>query len=312
LVSVIIPNYNHALFLQRRIESVLSQTYIDFELIILDDFSVDHSRDVIEGYRDHPKVSHIAFNESNSGSTFKQWNKGIGLAKGEYIWIAESDDYAHPKFLSSCMERIQNDDRIGLVYTDSFEVTATNDILGRWSRWQTYLHTNLWQQDFYFGGDEFNARYQYTANMIPNASCAVFKKEAYLQSPFLRSIEDFRFTGDWLMWFSILQFTDGSYCHQPLNYFRYHSATTRATSANRLSNVKEHYQTISMLRKMVTPAPDKNIREKKFTELYAFWNPSVKFLLSLPNLKILRRAFGVDPRIVVRLLKTIFNKLYAI
>ena len=88
LVSVIIPNYCHSQFLAQRIESVLNQTYQNFEVIILDDCSPDAgaSKAVIEKYRGNPHVSHIVYNEENSGSTFKQWNNGIALSKGEYCW----------------------------------------------------------------------------------------------------------------------------------------------------------------------------------------------------------------------------------
>ena len=71
-VSVIVPNYNHEQYLQQRIESIVNQTYQDFELILLDDFSTDNSRDILNLYRNHPKVSKIVFNEKNSGSPFKQ------------------------------------------------------------------------------------------------------------------------------------------------------------------------------------------------------------------------------------------------
>lgn len=71
LVSIIIPNYNHAPFLKERIDSVLNQTYDNFEVIILDDKSTDNSKEVIEVYRSHPRISQIVYNEENSGSTFK-------------------------------------------------------------------------------------------------------------------------------------------------------------------------------------------------------------------------------------------------
>ena len=105
-VSVIVPNYNHARYLRQRIESVLGQTYQDFEVILLDDCSTDESRSVLGEYAKDPRVR-IEFNEKNSGSTFKQWNKGVRLARGEYIWIAESDDYAdthagEARFASRC------------------------------------------------------------------------------------------------------------------------------------------------------------------------------------------------------------------
>ncbi len=100
-VSVIVPNYNHESFLQQRIDSILNQTYQDFELILLDDASSDASISIIENYRYEEKVSEIVLNTVNSGSPFKQWIKGIKLAKGEFIWIAESDDFAEPTFLET-------------------------------------------------------------------------------------------------------------------------------------------------------------------------------------------------------------------
>lgn len=76
-VSVIVPNYCHAPYLEQRIESILQQTFQDFELILLDDCSTDGSREILERYRNHPKVSGIFYNERNSGSPFKQWKKGL-------------------------------------------------------------------------------------------------------------------------------------------------------------------------------------------------------------------------------------------
>lgn len=75
-VSVIVPNYCHAPYLEQRIESILQQTFQDFELILLDDCSTDGSREILERYRNHPKVSGIFYNERNSGSPFKQWKRG--------------------------------------------------------------------------------------------------------------------------------------------------------------------------------------------------------------------------------------------
>lgn len=94
LVSIIIPNFNHAAYLEQRIESVLKQTFQEFELILLDDSSTDKSWEIMMHYADHPLVSHCIRNEINSGSPFKQWKKGFDLAKYDLIWIAESDDFS--------------------------------------------------------------------------------------------------------------------------------------------------------------------------------------------------------------------------
>ena len=89
---------NHARFLPKRVDSILGQTFQDFELILLDDCSTDDSRSILSKYADDPRVR-IELNEVNSGSPFKQWNEGVRLAHGGYVWIAESDDYADEKLL---------------------------------------------------------------------------------------------------------------------------------------------------------------------------------------------------------------------
>src|SRR3954454_23268459 len=104
-VTVIIPSYNHARYLPRRLDSVLGQTFGDFEVLFLDDASSDGSRAVFEAHAasSDPRVRAL-FNESNSGSTFKQWNRGLREARGEYVWIAESDDYADQSLLAELVE----------------------------------------------------------------------------------------------------------------------------------------------------------------------------------------------------------------
>ena len=119
LVSVIIPNYNHQSYLKKRIESVLTQSFTDFEVILLDDCSSDNSRAIIENYRTNPFVSSVVFNNQNSGSTFKQWEKGIRLAKGKYIWIAESDDFADTDFLLKTVSSLQENPNAVIAFTGS-------------------------------------------------------------------------------------------------------------------------------------------------------------------------------------------------
>ena len=105
-VSIIVPNYNYACYLNVRIASILNQSYTNYELILLDDASTDNSVEILEKYKDNPHVSHILVNEKNSGSPFQQWAKGISLARGKWIWIAEADDVAEPTFLEVCLSQI--------------------------------------------------------------------------------------------------------------------------------------------------------------------------------------------------------------
>jgi len=138
LVSVIIPNYNHSKYLQQRIDSVLNQSFQDFELIILDDCSTDDSKQRIESYRRHPKLSQIVYNDQNSGSTFLQWDKGLRLAKGDYIWIAESDDLVELNFLHEAINVLKTNNKIGIFQSGSYLIDKDSKIIG-----QTSITTNV-------------------------------------------------------------------------------------------------------------------------------------------------------------------------
>ena len=101
-VSIIVPNFNHEPYLAQRLDSIFGQVEQDFELIFLDDASTDRSLEVFERYADDPRVRAV-FNETNSGCPFVQWNRGFELARGEFVWLAESDDFAEPDFLSALL-----------------------------------------------------------------------------------------------------------------------------------------------------------------------------------------------------------------
>jgi glycosyltransferase involved in cell wall biosynthesis len=100
----------------------LSQSFTGYELIILDDCSDDGSRELIDSYAlMYPEIIR-SYNASNSGSPFAQWNHGISMAKGDYIWIAESDDYSEPGFLEKTTAMLDARPGAGLVYTDSIVI----------------------------------------------------------------------------------------------------------------------------------------------------------------------------------------------
>lgn len=226
MVSVIIPNYNHAGYLNQRIDSVLNQTYQDIELIILDDVSKDNSREVIEQYSSHPKVSNIVFNDVNSGGTFKQWDKGIALAKGEYIWMAESDDYADSTFLESMMGMIEENPEIGLAYCGSQLVDETGVDVGEIVR-----HVKPNTNGYYVnsGYDEC-MDYAFFTPIIPNASGVIFKKSKYYEVD--QSYKTFKICGDWQFWIDIAYDNYIAYLPKKLNRFR-QSATSVSRSAER-------------------------------------------------------------------------------
>jgi len=210
-VSVIIPNYNHAVFLKQRVDSVLNQTYQDFEVIILDDCSTDNSKDVIEQYRSHTRISQVIYNEQNSGSTFKQWIKGISLAQGNYVWIAESDDWCEPTFLENILPAMLLKPDCVVGYCQAYCVVG-NEIKAQTSH--LYLSE-------YIDGLSFIKKYMITTNSIYNASMAVWKKDA-LKNISLDFV-NYRFCGDWLFWIELCTTGKVFISGRLLNYFRKHS-----------------------------------------------------------------------------------------
>lgn len=229
-VSVIIPNYNHASFLNERIDSVLNQTFQDFEVIILDDRSTDNSKEIIEQYRNHPKIKNILYNETNSGSTFKQWEKGISLAKGEWIWIAESDDVADKNFLESLLSDKDKNQDIVVNFCASYLIDEKSQRTGTLD-WALSLDTIDWKSSYINDGKDEILNKLFYKNVIPNASAVIFKKEAVQKNVF-KIISKMKFAGDWFFWIKILECGKISYNPAKLNDFRIHSATTRTRKPN--------------------------------------------------------------------------------
>lgn len=221
-VSVIVPNYNHSRFLVKRLESILNQTYQDFEVIILDDCSPDHSREIISSYASHPRVKQIVYNSINSGSTFFQWNKGVEFATGDLIWIAESDDTAEPELLENLIKPFEEHKNLVLSYCQSKRMNDNDDITGSWLDWTASLDKNqIFRGDFLLNGCEYIKNYLIVKNTIPNASAVLFKKEIYQKVG--GATPELRTTGDWEVWLKILTLGDVFYTALSLNNFRYHN-----------------------------------------------------------------------------------------
>lgn len=210
-ISVIIPNFNHANYLKKRIDSVINQSYQDIEVLLLDDCSTDNSKEIIESYRSHPKVSNIIYNVRNSGSTFKQWEKGILLAKGDWVWIAESDDYSEFSFLQTLVDLVNNNGNTGLAFCGSNWVDD-KDLIGP--------DLSIYHKSFYKKGkDEVKSTLcRYCS--IQNASSCIIRKDLALKS--IPNLGKYRACGDWIFYVRILQHADLVFTSSKLNYFRWY------------------------------------------------------------------------------------------
>jgi glycosyltransferase involved in cell wall biosynthesis len=227
MISIIVPNYNHGKYLKERMESILNQTFKDFEVIILDDLSTDDSKGVIERYRGNPKISHTIYNSKNSGSPFKQWQKGIERAKGKYIWIAESDDFCASNFLEVAVAKLQQKDAQVFV-AKSVRVDESSKSIDEFEWWYEDLGGERWKSDYVNSCEDEIKSYLSKKCTIINTSAVVFENTPNLSS-FLDRITKFKSCGDWLFW--LMYFSDSkriAYSTATSNYFRFHANTTRA------------------------------------------------------------------------------------
>ena len=193
MVSIIVPNYNHKDFLRKRLESIFNQSYQNYEVILLDDKSIDGSEQILLEYADHPKVSHCIINEKNSGSTFIQWEKGIALSNGDFIWIAESDDFCENNFLETLIPHF-DDQSVGCCSCASNYVNEKDAIIGEGPVFEEKVELskkNIIEYNFYKN------------NLVTNASSALIRKKAIHNLP--KDYKSVKYVGDWLFWLNILK-----------------------------------------------------------------------------------------------------------
>jgi glycosyltransferase involved in cell wall biosynthesis len=290
-VSVVVPNYNHARFLPARLDSILQQSFWDFELILLDDCSTDDSRAVLQSYATDARVR-IEFNAVNSGSTFKQWNKGVRLARGEFVWIAESDDYADKRLLERLVSALDADPRVAYAYARSWRISTNNQLDGFVDSYLKHLDPHRWTADYCADGVEECRKYLVICNIVPNASAALFRRDMYQKVG--GADESFRLCGDWKLWAAMALTGKVVYTAEPLNYFRFHETSVRTETGREKTDVLEMFEVVRWLLNQVTPS--EATAQKMRVILAKLWVPAVMSVHVSLDIKraILKHALAVD------------------
>lgn len=301
-VSVIIPNFNHARFLEKRIRSVLDQTFQDFEVIFLDDASTDNSPEVFSQFKGDPRIRAI-FNETNSGNVFKQWNKGFKEAAGEYVWIAESDDYADAIFLETLVARLDDNPVAGIAYCQSWVVDEHGDKKLIIEHNREHIDANRWKNNFTNNGRDECANYFIFGCMINNASSALVRRSVVEKIGY--ADEDWRIAGDWVFWVKMLLASDIEFVAQPLNYWRQHSGTVRNSATKCGTMVEESYKVASYVAQHVTVSANA-LRKARAVRFYSWvcYNEDHWFGLR-QNRAIYRLARQFDPGVAGKILQYI-------
>jgi glycosyltransferase involved in cell wall biosynthesis len=226
LVSVLVPSYNHAKYLVDRIESICNQTYKFFEVVVIDDVSTDDSDPVLSELQAKYDFRYIK-NTKNSGTPFSAWQRIAELAKGEYIWICESDDVAEPGFLEVAVNRLIRNPNAVIFYSNSYVIDSEGRVIGNTDTYfKENWKTNRWESDFTANGLDELCQFQLYGQTIPNMSSAVIKANIF-RSAFNSHLKKFKLTGDWLFAGEVMRFGDVEFCQQALSRFRKHEETSR-------------------------------------------------------------------------------------
>ena len=292
-VSVIIPNYNHAPYLELRIQSVLDQTYQNFEVIILDDASTDNSMEIIRQYEDHAKVKEVVLNEHNSGSPFKQWKRGLELAQGRWVWIAESDDYADPLFLETLLAAVENQSQVGLIYCDSKIVIDDKTTQETFANIKNRkFNTRRWSEGYLNDGVPEIENYLLPGGTINNTRAVLFRKDVLMAvDPFDISLKHI---GDKYAFIKVLSCSHVQYVKESLNYFR--DPFVSKHTKKYISFFYEQFLVFDWVYKNLAIKDKKNFFEGFFSNtrnsLFKEWNAD--------KIKIYSHLFQVNPNLLMR------------
>ncbi len=221
LISIIVTNYNHAKYLDQRMESLLAQTYPNLEIIIIDNCSTDNSLDVLAKYKERPHVKIVAL-QGNIGN-INTSNMGVGMSRGEFFMFAEADDYSAPEEIELLYQAMAPHETIGAAFCRSYMVDAAGKVFG---------------QDFDSGRRDFKKfcagdvlipgamaqRFFLYSCIIPNYSAVLFRRSYYDLAGGMS--HRYKTCADWDFWFRMVRHSDLYYLATPLNYFRRHAQAT--------------------------------------------------------------------------------------
>lgn len=225
LISIIIPTYNQAHFLLEALESVRSQTYTNWEAIVVNNYSEDDTASVVNNI-DDPRIRLINF--KNNGVIAASRNVGIAQARGKYVALLDSDDTWYPKKLDSCVKILGSGyDLVGhaVVFRDE-----------RGSRKQVYPKVS---HDINYAGLLYGASYLTTSTMIIRKTI-LEKFAGFSENPLYITAEDYD------LWLCIAKANARMYfLNEHLGEYRIHSTSASQSAIKHmkaaLAVLKEHH-----------------------------------------------------------------------
>ena len=219
LISVVLPVYNHEKYVSEAIESVLNQTYVSLELIIIDDGSKDRSLDIIHRYSEDSRVTII---EQENMGAHNAINRGLALAKGKYLAILNSDDAYEPDRFEKMIAAIEKDPELGFCCSYISVVNNKGKVLGVKEGWKNMEPWPVSHSERSLSHEGFTGNLL-ICNFISTTSNFFFRREVYEKHGGMRNL---RFVHDWDFALRIAADTKCTIIEEPLMRYRVHDTNT--------------------------------------------------------------------------------------
>lgn len=244
-VSIIIPCYNQSKYVSDAIESALNQTYLNTEVVIVNDGSTDNSSEIIKKYADRYKNILFFDNEENNGVVYAR-NLAVKACRGEYILPLDADDVIEKTYVEKAVKVLDNNSDVGIVYCESWNLT-----------------TNM--QRFYPEYNKLEFMYQ---NMI--FVCAMFRKSDFEKVGGYNYNMDKGYE-DWDFWLSLIEIGKKPY-RIPEKLFG-----VRNVENSRNDNAKEFYH-FDLLETLINNHANYYLSNKEFVKnSFEYWRLKKRF-----------------------------------
>lgn len=255
-LSIIMPVYNVESYLRKSIQSILNQSFDDFELIIINDGSTDESKEIIEDFKEDPRVKYIDI-PNNGVSTAR--NIGINESQGEYLTFIDSDDWIEDKLLEAYMQKLEK---------YSFDLLITGFVM-EYKYKNKDFSFNVTSPEAVVSKNEFIDLFPelLKRNLIPTPWNKVFKSNIIKQNNIKfpkKNNEDIYFVMDYLTYVNDVAIIDCNYYHW--NRFRESSQTTKVNSIELVWEAKKDI--ISMI---LSKTKQWNFDMKQFHSLNSYY-----------------------------------------
>ncbi|MFZ9155526.1 MAG: glycosyltransferase family 2 protein [Schleiferiaceae bacterium] len=309
LVTVAVPNYRHARYLKERLESIANQSFTDTEVLLLDDASPDDSLKILNDFAAGRPGWSVHANAKNSGSPFAQWNKAASLARGTYLWIAESDDVADPQLLSALVGELESDPSLAIAYAQSMLIDEDGHLLHSFDVHYRYVYgpeAERWERGYRNDGRDEIRQFMLLHNVVPNASGALIRLSTFREAG--GADPNWKLNGDWMTYIRLLERGGIAFVPKVLNYFRVHPQTARQ-KANETGDVyRELLALVDYIALHHNPARQR--LRKAYRNVAAWWthslyrqdwSPARRSANARVNWALFRRFVRLHPLVVLHI-----------